>query len=284
MVARSRHFCFTWNNYDDAAVISRFLVLKPKTKYVLYGREVGDSGTPHLQGLIIFKDACTETACRRRLPGCHVEICADIDASIVYCMKDGDYTEEGVYMNRSQAMRTVVEKRIDKNRILAAGSIVDLVADGSIAITQVPMLYKAQMILRQMLPAYEHDDVRGEWYYGEPRSGKSRTAREKYPSAYIKAQNKWFDGYSGQKEIILDDLDTEVMGHYIKIWTDRYSFMGETKNGHVQTQHHVFCITSNYSPEQLFKDPVMALAIRERCKVTKFSKNPYNTSSIILIE
>jgi hypothetical protein len=42
------------------------------------------------------------------------------------------------------------------------------------------------------------DNVRGIWYWGAPGTGKSREARAKYPDAYLKAQNKWWDGYTGQ--------------------------------------------------------------------------------------
>lgn len=34
------------------------------------------------------------------------------------------------------------------------------------------------------------------WYYGEPRTGKSRTARAE-GDPYIKLPNKWWDGYNG---------------------------------------------------------------------------------------
>lgn len=115
------------------------------------------------------------------------------------------------------------------------------------------------------------DGVRGIWYWGGPGTGKSRTAREKYPNAYLKAQNKWWDGYTGQEHVILDDLDTDVLGHYLKIWADRYACTGEVKGGTIPLLHKTLVVTSNYSIEQLFtKDTEMALAIRRRFRVTHF--------------
>ena len=81
------------------------------------------------------------------------------------------------------------------------------------------------------------DNVRGEWYWGEPGTGKSRAARANFPDAYLKAQNKWWDGYTGQQYVILDDLDTDVLGHYLKIWADRYACTGEVKGGTIPLFH-----------------------------------------------
>lgn len=50
--------------------------------------------------------------------------------------------------------------------------------------------------------------VRGVWYTGPPGVGKTHLARTTYPGAFIKSQNKWWDGYLDQKYVILDDFDT----------------------------------------------------------------------------
>lgn len=45
-----------------------------------------------------------------------------------------------------------------------------------------------------------------EWHYGETGTGKSRHVREKYPEAYIKGNNIWWDGYDGQDVVIIEEM------------------------------------------------------------------------------
>lgn len=107
--------------------------------------------------------------------------------------------------------------------------------EGLISLRDLPGYVKAVDIYRSLRDPYDHTDVRGHWYVGLPGTGKSRTARERFPGAYLKAQNKWWDGYQGQEAVILDDMDKggACLGHYLKIWADRYACTGETKGGHV---------------------------------------------------
>ncbi len=81
-MSRSRIFTFTRNNPGDEHGEDT-----TPCKYMIYGKEVGESGTPHRQGTIQFTNAKTEDAVRKILKGCHVEICKDFAASIKYCKK-----------------------------------------------------------------------------------------------------------------------------------------------------------------------------------------------------
>lgn len=68
-------------------------------RYVGYGREVGESGTPHLQGMIIFNNPVRFGTLKDLLPNAHVEIMkGTFDDSLAYCSKDGDYVEYGKFL------------------------------------------------------------------------------------------------------------------------------------------------------------------------------------------
>ena len=74
--------------------------------------------------------------------------------------------------------------------------------------------------------------------------------------------------YAGERVVLLDDLDTDVLGHYLKIWSDKYSCTGETKGGTIQLRHHMFIVTSNYPPSHFWAhDQMMLEAIERRFKI-----------------
>lgn len=106
------------------------------------------------------------------------------------------------------------------------------------------------------------------WIWGLPGVGKSRMARTLCPQAFWKDLTKWWDGYRGQDEVLIEDVDGSCkydFFHALKIWADSYSFTGEVKGGSVLCTFTKLVITSNYTPDDLIRgDESLKAAIVRR--------------------
>lgn len=99
------------------------------------------------------------------------------------------------------------------------------------------------------------------WIWGPAGCGKSRMVRQTFdPSQiYSKFINKWWDAYNYEKCVLIEDADPsqcKMLAHYFKIWSDRYSFGAEVKNGRIQINpcdYHLI-VTSNYPIEVCFDE------------------------------
>lgn len=100
-------------------------------------------------------------------------------------------------------------------------------------------------------------EMPGHWLYGVSGSGKTFKARTSFPGrVYLKQLNKWWCGYEGEENVVIEDLDQShaFLLYYIKIWIDVYPFAAEYKGGHVkQIRPKRIIITSNHAIKDVFK-------------------------------
>lgn len=263
-----RNICFTLNNYTQDEY--EFIVNGTWFRYMIIGKEIGEGGTPHLQGYAVLVKQLRVNALKKAIGNrVHFEPRKGThEQARDYCKKEKDYCEFGEEPKQGK-----------RNDLKSACELVK--KDGALAVAQLmPEMYvKYHRGFKELELAiqdkYDHVSVRGIWIFGPPGTGKSHSARIFAPDAFIKPQNKWWDGYSGQDVVILDDLDTPILGHYLKIWSDKWSCTGETKGGTVNLRHRLFIVTSNYAPWDLFKDDdVMGEAVTRRFKlIEKLEKN-----------
>lgn len=101
--SRAKNWCFTLNNYlpEDETRLQSLVDTNDKVAYVIYGREVGEGGTHHLQGFIAFTERTRFGQARQVVGGgAHLESARSVPRSIEYCKKDGDYVEFGELSSR----------------------------------------------------------------------------------------------------------------------------------------------------------------------------------------
>lgn len=125
-----------------------------------------------------------------------------------------------------------------------------------------------------MPKAEDKEHTTGVWIWGPPGVGKSHYVRHNRGHApdtvLTKNCNKWFNDWkpTTHKVVLLDDFDRTHtnLGHYLKIWADKYSFQAEVKGGTMEAiRPDVIYITSNYSPLELWpEDHTLREAIEAR--------------------
>lgn len=84
---KKRAWCFTWNNYTDEDIT--YLQEKFKEGEYLFGEEIGEKGTKHLQGVVRYTNPRSFKSIRKTLKNNHIEACKNWPASLNYCSKEG---------------------------------------------------------------------------------------------------------------------------------------------------------------------------------------------------
>lgn len=272
-MSKSRNFCFTLNNYTDEEVEK---LSNLECKYLGFGKEVGESLTPHLQGLVVFKNprslkGVIKDAVFKRA---HLEVMkGSFEQARTYCQKEGCFVEQG------DAPKSQIEKgSLEKERWEAAreaakeGRFDDIPAD--IYMRTDNACHRIHSRAIQCLETIQ-GDLEHEWWYGPPGTGKSRRARDENPDAYVKDPcERWWDGYKGQDVIIVDDFDKyqKAQGGDMKRWLDRYPFKAPVKGGYLDIRPRKIIVTSNYHPDAIWDDEITQAAIGRRVKIVKFGE------------
>lgn len=114
-----------------------------------------------------------------------------------------------------------------------------------------------------------------EWHYGVTGAGKSRGVRTKWPDAYIKSNNVWWDGYSHEETVIIEEMGPKQIGaHHLKLWADHYPFKAESKGSYMMIRPRRIIVTSNYSIRECFPDAQDYEPLERRFKIHHYTK-PY---------
>ena len=247
--SRSRCYAITYFNFDDSSLDK--LKTESRLTYCIFGREVcPKTGREHLQGYVQFKEKVAfSTMCDLLNNKAHIEpAIASDSANFKYCSKEGNlFYENGV--RKKQGQRNDIHSAC---QMIQEGSSMKEVA----LLNPVPYVkyhrgfekYKALMIEPRNSPP----EVTV--LYGSTGTGKSRTAREICPDAYIwgPEQLHWFDGYEGQEEAIFEEFRGQLPFGMMLRLLDRYDCRVQTKGGTIQFVSIKIVITSPVHPRQWY--------------------------------
>lgn len=267
-MSRSREFVFTLNNWTLEQ--KDWLLAYDEFEYVMLAQEVGESGTPHLQGYCRFKNARSLQGTLSNVrgnggpQGIHMEVSrGNFAQNLAYIQgpfddgdkhKDANPTFEERGKRPAQGKRTDIESAYDY--LKSGKTIHDAIIEG-VHLDQVVKYSRGMQLIQTSLMPVRCWKTEIWWLHGPTGSGKSRWAHEQTEGiAYRKmGDNKWWCGYHGQTDVILDDFrpTKEIPFAFLLNLLDRYPLLIETKGGTTQMIAKKIFITTPLGPLETFE-------------------------------
>jgi len=254
-----RNWCFTWNNWtppDEEFIRS----LKPKVTWLVCGREIGDEGTPHLQGAIIFRDQKTFSALNKSTkkkciwaPMICPERCSD-----TYCRKE--MTErEGFF---TFGKRPVTKKEQGKNEEDRWEQIwKDAKASNLEAIPKKDLIRNYGNFKRiaadHVVAPKSLNHLDNEWIYGPHGTGKSfpyEQLRDHRGNCFFKTHDNVWQDYRGEPIVVIDEFEpehTHMLG-LLKQWMGKGVIEAKVLYSGGKFRPKRIIVTSQYHPKVLW--------------------------------
>lgn len=271
----ARNWCFTLNNYspNDVQVFVSIGEEGIGIKYFVFGEEVGEGGTPHLQCFVSFDQRRSLAYCRNLFSErAHYEIARGSPAqNRTYCTKDNRFKEFGELPvgrgGRTDLNDCLSDIRKGSSRRFLAEKHVSVFARYPRFIAEALLIY----------------GKRRDWkpevfvYWGETGTGKTRKAFEEAgSSAFFHPGGPWFDGYDCEDHVIFDDFGgSEFKLTYFLKLLDRYPMRVPIKGGFMAWVPKKIWITSNYSPKEWYanaKDEHVKALFRRFDRVVRYRR------------
>lgn len=250
-MAQSRVWDFTLNNYtdDEVETVKRW---STEVKKLTVSKELGEAGTPHLQGRVTFARAYRLAALKKLLPRAHWEATKAAQDSL-YVLKVGsevivqvDNREQGKRTDLAQACE-LVKQGIGKSRPLRE---VAKEMPGTFA-----RYHKGLEALANELVEDRNEVPTVTVLYGPSGVGKSRLAREMLGAdvrSWNPSKKEWFDGYCGQKDYLFEEFRGQLQYGMMLALLDRYTTDVQVKGGMRSFVATNIVITSPVHPREWY--------------------------------
>lgn len=273
----SKSWIFTLNNPTEDE-IKNMHAWQAEVNRMVVAREIGESGTPHLQGTITFKRAYRLSALKKLSSRAHWEIAKAAQDSL-YSMK----LDANVIFNvdnRKQGSRTDLKRLRDQ---IVAGET----SSKKICLEEDPMVYhqygRTIEKIEQLNAAkkWRTWETKGIWYWGATGVGKSVKAMEGYTpeTHYIWSNGEMLQNYEGQETVIFDEVRARDYPYdfWLKV-VNGIPFTIPIKNGKPrQFLAKTVIVTAPMPPEEMYpnqngKDHISQL--QRRFKIERLGPAP----------
>lgn len=268
----SKNWCFTLNNYsaEDELYLESL-----NCKFIVYGKEVGASMTPHLQGYVVFLKNKRLSGVKKILAKAHWEIAKGTsDQNIAYCSKEGEVTSRGEPPKSKEQLGADERARWQaiishaKNGTLEEHDPKTFFIHHNTALKMQAQFQKPTAIEKTV-----------KVFWGPTATGKSRKAWEEAgEDAYAKdPRSKFWYGYHGQENMIIDEFRGGIDISHLLRWTDRYPLLVEVKGSSCASKVKNIWITSNLHPSYWYPelDQASQDALLRRMDITHF-QDPFH--------
>lgn len=240
----SRNYCWTLNNYTDEEydyLVSKELV--DELNYHIVAKEVGESGTPHLQGYTVFKNSLRMTGAKKlfRSNKIHLEHRKGThEEASDYCKKTNEYKEFGNVQEHAKRKTASAWSLVheatsydDACSILEIGSPRDWFIQGESIrsnlkrkFTEAFPSYDSKYTdfnvpkeLTDWINSWEEERTKCLFLIGPSRYGKTTWARSIIqPHTYWKMQIDLTTYNPESKLVIFDDVDWKLLSYSAKGW------------------------------------------------------------------
>lgn len=93
------------------------------------------------------------------------------------------------------------------------------------------------------------------WIVKRAGIGVTTSIMKKYPNIFIKSKDKWWDGYGGENEVLIPNLNSsKKVGRDLKTWAEPYISHLEVRRSFTIPVHTVLIVTSNRTIDEVYKD------------------------------
>lgn len=257
---RAKYFVFTINNPKE--LIQAWEI--KDCEYCIYQEEMGEQGTPHLQGYIVFSQRKRITTIRNEndfLRRAHFAIARGTpQQNYAYCTKEprmsGPY-EFGTLPTTTQGKRNDILKLRDE--LKKGKRFLELTEDDETCLPVAKYIKFVDRYEQETMVHPDRSDRKVIFHYGPAGTGKTHCCTHNKDKNdvyfYDPDLGGYWEGYRGQNTLIFD----EFTGHTMRPTTlnrvlDVYPFTVNIKGRSAPMRSKDIHITSNYLPSRWWKE------------------------------